>query len=236
MKKILWIFPAILALAAISTSCRKDPQEVIELLTESEAAEIIEDAVANRTSGLTAPTIDASEIVEAYLNACGEPGDTTFSTSKTAGVATYSYVFGMDWLLTCSNLGVPQSAEVGIEGNGNYSSPHWTGIQTTVGNLVFTGLSPQETAYVVNGSYDLDGNLTGSLRKVNPSINCVISMEVTNLLLDKTTQKISGGSGTFTLTASTANGQSKTMEGTLVFNGNNTVTVTVNGHEHTFEW
>ncbi|MBL7808230.1 MAG: hypothetical protein JNN28_10460 [Saprospiraceae bacterium] len=236
MKKHLLILPVFIGIIAFSSSCRKDPQEIIELITESEAAEIIEDAVADRTSGLTAPTFDAADIVTAYLNACGQPGDTTFSKSKTTGVATYNYVFGMDWLISCTDLGVPQSADINIEGNGNYSSPHWSGVQTTQGGLVFTGLSPQETAYVVNGNYDLDGNLTGTLRKVNPSIDCVISMELTNLLLDKTSQKITGGAGTFTLTASTANGQSKTLSGGLVFNGNNTVTVTVNGYEHTFEW
>lgn len=236
MKKHLLILPVFISIIAFSSSCRKDPQEIIELITESEAAEIIEDAVADRTSGLTAPTFDAADIVTAYLNACGQPGDTTFSKSKTTGVATYNYVFGMDWLISCTDLGVPQSADINIEGNGNYSSPHWSGVQTTQGGLVFTGLSPQETAYVVNGNYDLDGNLTGTLRKVNPSIDCVISMELTNLLLDKTSQKITGGAGTFTLTASTANGQSKTLIGGLVFNGNNTVTVTVNGYEHTFEW
>ncbi|MBC7774674.1 MAG: hypothetical protein H7246_04485 [Phycisphaerae bacterium] len=236
-KNLLPLF-SVLFFAALATltSCRKDPDEVIELLTNSEAAEIIEDAVANRTAGLTAPTIDAATIVDAYLNNCGVPGDTSINKAKTSGVATYDYTFGMDWLITCSNLGVPQTANIGIEGNGDYTSPHWLGNQVTNGDLSFTGLSPQEASYVVNGSYDLTGNLTGSLRKVSPSFNCIVALDLTNLILDKSTYKITGGSSVATVTASTANGQTKTVTGTIVFNGNGSATVEVNGYEHTFQW
>ncbi|MFZ4477872.1 MAG: hypothetical protein ACOYPR_21930 [Saprospiraceae bacterium] len=237
-QKNLLPFFAILFFAALAslTACRKDPEAVLELITNSEAAEIIEDAVANKTAGLTAPTIDAAAIVDAYLNSCGVPGDTSFTKVKTSGVATYNYAFNMDWLVTCSNLGVPQSANIGIEGNGNFGSAHWTGTDNTLGDLTFTGLSPQEASYVVNGAYDLTGNLTGSLRKVSPSFDCVIALELTNVLLDKNTHQITGGSGIATVTASTANGQTKTLTGTLVFNGNGSATVEVNGHSHTFQW
>lgn len=236
-KNLLPILPMLLiAVLALFTSCKKDPEEIAELITNSEAAEIIEDAVANRTAGLTAPTIDAAAIIENYLGSCGVPGDTSFNKVKATGVATYDYSFNMDWLVNCTNLGVPQSANVGIEGAGNYASPHWSGTDATTGALVFTGLSPQEASYVVNGSYDLTGNLTGSLRKVSPSFDCVVALDLTNLILDKGTYKITGGSGVATVTASTANGQTKTLNGTLVFNGDGSATVEVNGHEHTFQW
>lgn len=236
-KNLLPLF-ALLFIAALATltSCRKDAEDIIELITNSEAAEIIEDAVANKTAGFTAPTIDAAAIVDAYLNSCGVPGDTSINKIKTTGVATYDYSFGMDWLVTCTDLGVPQSAKVGIAGNGDFTSPHWTGAEATAGDLSFTGLSPQESSYTVNGSYDLTGGLTGSLRKVSPSFNCVVALDLTNLLIDKTTYKITGGSGIATVTASTANGQTKTLTGTLLFNGNGSATVEVNGHEHTFQW
>lgn len=237
-KKNLLPFFALLFVAALATltSCRKDAEDIIELLTNSEAAEIIEDAVANKTAGFTAPTIDAAAIVDAYLNSCGVPGDTSVNKVKTTGVATYDYSFGMDWLVTCSDLGVPQSAKVGIAGNGDFTSPHWTGTEATIGDLSFTGLSPQESSYTVNGSYDLTGALTGNLRKVTPSFDCVVALDLTNLLIDKTTYKITGGSGIATVTANSANGQTKTLTGTLLFNGNGSATVEVNGHEHTFQW
>jgi hypothetical protein len=236
-KNLLPLFASLFLTALVSlTACRKDPEEIIELITNTEAAEIIEDAVANRTAGFTAPTIDAAALVNAYLNSCGVPGDTAINKVKTTGLATYDYSFGLDWLVTCSNLGVPQSANVGIAGNGNFTSPHWVGTEGTVGDLTFTGLSLQEAAYIVNGSYDLTGNLPGSLRKTSPSFDCIVALDLTNLTLDKSTYKISGGSGIATITATTANGQTKTITGTLVFNGNGSATVEVNGYSHTFQW
>ncbi|MDX1912194.1 MAG: hypothetical protein SFV22_11935 [Saprospiraceae bacterium] len=236
-KNLMPLF-AVLFIAALTvlTSCRKDPEEVIELLTESEAAEIIEDAVANRTAGFTLPTVDAAQIVETYLNSCNTPGDTSLQKSKSTGAATYNYSFAMDWLVICSDLNVPQTANVGIEGAGTFGSPHWTGTDVTAGDLTFTGLSPQDASYVVNGTYDLTGNLTGSLRRVTPSFDCTVALVLNNLTLDKNTYKITGGTGTAVVTASTANGQSKTLNGALEFNGNGSVTVEINGHVHTFQW
>lgn len=224
------------ATLAVLTSCRKDPEEIVELITNSEAAEIIEDAVANRTAGFTMPAVDAAQILETYLSTCNVPGDTSVNRSKSGTAASYDYIFSMEWLVICSNLGVPQSAAFDIMGNGDFSSPHWSGTDATVGDLTFTGLSPQELDYIINGSYDLTGNLTGSLRRVSPSIDCLVALDLANLTMDKSTYKITGGSGLATVTASTANGQSKMLIGTIVFNGNGSATVTVNGYEHTFQW
>ena len=43
-----------------------------------------------------------------------------------------------------------------------------------------------------------------------------------------------GGTGMVSIQATAGNGQTRTLTGTLVFNGDGTATVTVNGHTHTF--
>jgi hypothetical protein len=236
-KNLPALFAALLlAAAATLSSCRKDPQEIIALLSESEAAEIIEDAIANKTAGFTMPTVDAAAIVETYLNSCNTPGDTLLNKVKTTGLATYDYTFGMDWLVACNDLSVPQSANVDIAGNGDFSSPHWQGSQVTVGDLTFTGLGLQDPAYIVNGTYNLVGDLTGSLRKVSPSFDCTVALTLTSLTMNKTNYQITSGTGTATVTATAANGDTKTLSGTLLFNGNGSATITVNDHTHTFQW
>ncbi len=229
---LLALFSAITFFSA----CKKDPEEVIELLTNSEAAEIIEDAISNRTAGITLPAIDAAQIIEMYLNSCNVPGDTTLHKDKAGGVATYDYTFNLDWLLTCSNLNVPQSAKVDIAANGSFTSPHWTGTEATAGNLIYTGLNTQEPAYLINGSYDLNGNVTGSLRNVSPALTCVVKLNLTNLSLNKSTLKIETGSGTAKVIATSANGETKTLNGSFTFTGNNSVEVVVNGYTHSFQW
>lgn len=232
------LFPLSIALAFATltafTACRKNAEEIIEVLTNDEAAEIVETAVSSRSAGLTMPVIDASQIVTAYLNSCNTPGDTTLNKSNSGNVASYNYVFNMDWLVTCNNLSIPQSAQVNIVGNGNFNTQRWTGNDVTAGSLNFTGLNLQSTEYTVNGTYSLEGDVTGALRRVSPTLNCVTELELVNLKVNKSTLKITGGNGTATVIATAGNGETKTLNATLVFNGDGTVTVTVNGHVHTF--
>lgn len=222
-----------LAALFIFASCRKSGEEIIALLSETEAAEILETSVSAKTAGFTVPVVSMAEIMELYLNSCNVPGDTTLNKSKVAVGATYNYTFNMDWLVTCSNLSVPQSAAVGITGNGTFSSSHWNGSDATVGELVFTGLSPQEPAYIVNGTYELEGDLTGNLRRTDPTLNCVTELSISNMTISKSSYQITGGSGSAKITGS-SNGRQQTLDGLLTFNADGTVTVTVNGHTHNF--
>ncbi|MBK7938034.1 MAG: hypothetical protein IPJ82_13495 [Lewinellaceae bacterium] len=228
----------ILALFALPflllTSCRKSAEEIAALISESEAAEIVENAVSDRTAGMTMPTVDVAQILSNSLNNCGIPGDTTLQKSNNGALGSYNYTFGLGWLITCTPLGVPQSASVDVSGNGTFSTTHWSGSDQTTGNLTFTGLSPQEPAYLVNGTYALEGDVTGDLRRVDPTFDCTTTITLTNLSISKTTYEITGGTGTVQVTGTNGQGNTRTLNGTLTFNGNGTVTVVVNGHTHTF--
>jgi hypothetical protein len=224
----------LVSFAALLGACRKNAEEVIELLSDSEAAEIIETAVSDRSAGFTLPTVDMAQIVETYLQNCGTPGDTTLTKSASSPAASYSMNCQLNWLVNCSALGVPQDATLDLNGNGNFSTTRWNGTGQSTGNLVMGGLAPGATNYTLNGTYSLNGTITGNLRRIDPSFNCQVVMTLSALTLDKTTYQINGGNGTAVITAQTANGTPQTINATLVFNTNGTVTVTVNGHTHTF--
>lgn len=228
----------LLALAAfvaiLFVSCRKNAEEIMALLSESEAAEIVETAVAERSAGAAMPAVDMTKLVESWLENCGIPGDTTLQRAKTTGPVTYNYTFDLDWLVQCNNLNIPTSAAVNVAGNGSFSTQRWSGSDATTGELSLTGLNPQAPDYIVNGAYTLEGNITGSLRNGNPTLNCTTTLNLINLTIRKTDHHITGGSGTATVVATNGKGQSETLNATLVFNGDGTVTVSVNGHTHTF--
>jgi hypothetical protein len=226
----VFFFAALISFA----SCKKSGEEIIALLSATEAAEIVENSVSAKTAGFTMPTVDMAQIVDTYLNSCNVPGDTTLQKSKTLPSASYNYTFNMDWLVTCSTANVPQSTAVSIQGNGSFGTPHWSGADATTGQLVFTGLSPQETAYIVNGSYDLTGDLTGSLRGANPTLNCTTELTLVNLTISKTTYKTTGGSGTAKVIATSGSGEQQTLNASLTFNADGTVIVTVNDYTHSF--
>lgn len=225
---------ALLAVLFVLSACRKDGEVVAELLTASEAAEITESAVSERTAGATLPTIDMTELLASIPQTCNTPGDTTIQKSNAFGAASYSCTFNLSWLLHCNNAGIPQSADVDVSGNGTFASAHWSGADQTTGELTITGIAPSATDYVVSGAYSLTGNLTGNLRRTDPTLDVQTTVTLANLTVRKSDYQITDGDGTVSVTASNGQGQSQTLTGTLVFNGDGTVTVTVNGHTHTF--
>lgn len=64
----------LLATFALLASCKKSPEEIAELLSDSEAAELVETSMSGKTAGLTMPVVDATRIIEGYLNNCNVPG------------------------------------------------------------------------------------------------------------------------------------------------------------------
>jgi hypothetical protein len=231
-QKISAILPLVVLLSFVA--CKKSGEEIIALLSATEASEILETTVSSKTAGFTMPTVDMAQILENYLNSCNTPGDTTLQKSKIVVGTSYNYTFNLDWLVTCSNIGVPQSAAVEMSGNGTFSSPRWSGGDATTGDLVFTGLSPQEPNYIVNGSYELVGDVTGSLRQDNATLSCTTELNISNMTINKTTYQVTGGSGTAQITCNSSNGQQQTLNGLLTFNADGTVTVKVNDHTHSF--
>lgn len=228
------LLPIALLTTTLLLACRKDAEEVVEMLSNSEAAEIVENAVTARSAGATMPAEEMAKMLEGDLGDCGIPGDTSFQRSSTAGPVTYNYLFDLNWLINCNNLGVPQDAQVGIAGNGTFNTQRWSGNNTAAGTLTFAGLNPQATAYTVNGSYTLDGGLSGNLRKIDPTLDVEITVNLTDLTIRKSDRFITGGTGTVVITATNGRGRSETVNGTLVFNGDGTATVTVNGFSYTF--
>jgi len=222
---------AVAALALVS--CKKDPEEIQALISDSEAAEIVETTVAERSAGATMPTVDMAELLASL--ACGEPGDTTFQHNGSAGPATYTGTFEIGWLITCSNLGVPQSAAFTLDGNTSFTATRWAGSGSGSGTLTATGLNPSANAYIFDGTYTGSRNLTGNLRTVDPTISTTTVLTLTALTIRKSDKVITGGTGTVQVTATNARGITRTVNGTLVFNGDGTATVTVNGYSHTFD-
>jgi hypothetical protein len=230
----LVIATACILMASLS-SCRKNADEVKEIITESEAAEIVEAAVSERTAGAALSTEEMARMAGSTLDQCNQPGDTSFAFSNDYAGASYTYQLGLDWLLSCSDLDVPQQLQFDMAGSGTFASVKWDGTQSSTGTLLLTGLDFQSAAYTLNGDYDYVGEITGDLRLVDPSLDCTIEINLVDLQLDKNTYNITTGSGSIVLTVSNGRGQTQTLNGQLVFNGDGTATVTINNLSYTFD-
>ncbi len=228
------LFTFLALAAALLISCRKNSEEAPVLLQDDEAAEVVETAVSGRSAGATMPGTDMTTLVESGLPGCGETGDTTLQRSNTAGPFTYNCSYQLSWVVNCNNFNIPQSADISLQGNGSFNGQRWSGSQSSNGALNLSGLNPQATEYTVNGSYTRQGELTGNLRHSNPTLNTSTDVNLSGMTIRKSDKQIAGGNGTALITASNGKGQTQTINATLIFNGDGTATVTVNGYSYTF--
>jgi hypothetical protein len=234
MKNIL-LFSLLSALTLSLVACSKDESNAPEVVSDQEATEIMESAVSSRSGGMDESLDNMMEMSAVAMNGlCGQPEDTTFSFNGSNLYATYNYTNTLSWLLTCSNFGVPQQLGFQINASASFDAARWDGSSTATGDLVVTGLKLLDTAYIVNGTYAHQGNVTGTLRNADPALDAILDVTLFDLTIRKQDRFITGGNGAFILAVTNAAGKTRTVNGTLVFNGDGTATVTVGGYSHTF--
>jgi hypothetical protein len=91
-----------------------------------------------------------------------------------------------------------------------------------------SGLLSTDTAYVISGVYKSAGSFASKVDTANHG-SSNISIAITNLTLQKPRRAIESGSAAISITGSTPKHGAFSYTGTVVFNGNGTATVTING-------
>ncbi|MES2800803.1 MAG: hypothetical protein V4638_12355 [Bacteroidota bacterium] len=225
MKKIALFSFAILFL--IATSCGKHKK-----FNEGDAVEFMEYAINDSGDGVAKQAGDLAKDLDDVISLlpCGTTKDTTIhfmlSGTNTAHYTFerhYELVCGADTSITCSGThdGYFESSRMRVDNTG---ARNWTttGIGTTYNNYTFNGKSNG------NGTWE---SKVGRNTTTNTSWNITSS----NVIIQKGTRKITGGTGAFTLIADVVDGDSFTFSGTITFNGDDTATIVINGNSYTIE-
>jgi hypothetical protein len=163
---------------------------------------------------------------------CNVPFDTTF-TYTISGDATGAFTHNWNFLLNCQ-AGIPVSLNVNASHEGTFSGPN---IEREVnGNRqrVWTGLQPFATEFVLNGSSTRYGTRTHNFGAGN-TFTWTLNRSVSDLTIDKDTHQILGGTATLEGDLIVSNGNNYEFDATLVFNGDGTATLTINGNEYIIE-
>ena len=87
----------------------------------------------------------------------------------------------------------------------------------------------------MNGAYTRNGSQESKIGQQN-SFTSTLTITASNLLVDKSTQEINGGTASFTLEGSGSGGTNITYTGSIVFNGNQSATLTLNGNSYPLNW
>jgi hypothetical protein len=159
---------------------------------------------------------------------CGVPFDTTVTYSYSGPNVTASFTHQWELTLNCVDTSLAFAGTF----TGNYDGPAITGSRTGTRDWVLTGIGTAYTAFVINGTFNCNGSWTMKVRSMNTFTNTV-AITCTDVTVDKITHRITGGTGTVNITCVVSNGHSYQFTGTVVFNGDHTATLTINGKTYT---
>jgi hypothetical protein len=196
-------------------------------LSESDAAAIVASSFGASTStyGLTGQIEDGAAVAtggsfgkaDAFASAVGE---TTITRQKTSGVYTYDYTF--HFVYGFAN----PSYEIQYDMKGIYSTPRMSSDDSAFAVLHFTSL--QSNPIVLNGTYVRLGSQTFRVGETK-QLTTVIEGTLTDITIDRSTKRVTGGTVVLTVTANRSDGTTITLNGTLTFLGNRQATLVING-------
>ncbi len=219
--------------------------ENVESLTNEEAAEIIAKELSGSEAeyGATAVYEDAAYLVNGgSVDEIPESNDITGYTVNDStiivedNVEPYTYYFeityGYDFIKNGRTFqtwmpGI-DSAIVRYASDGTYGAPIGNGGRTAhTEDLIFSGLSLTSQNFVVSGKYFWNSNSNSAVGE--KSMTVTGKLEITNLLIEKTTLLVVGGSGHLEMTVETSGGNSTSVTADIVFKSNFKAEITING-------
>ena len=241
MASFFRLFTFILVMMALGLSaCNKDAGDNIQpdsRITEEEAAAVVEGAVTARTQGLGAELEDALYLADEYAEKsgeggpCGEPFDSTLTYSiDTAGLAA-DYTVNWSWMASCNNLNIPVAINYERSTSGNYETARMISSDDANSTWAISNLIQGEN-YVLDGAYSRQGSQQSKVRN-QYSFSSTLLIEADNLNIDKGTRRIQSGIAGFTLTVTGPGNNTQSFEGDIVFNGDGSATILINGNSYT---
>ncbi|PUZ21509.1 hypothetical protein GA0116948_110158 [Chitinophaga costaii] len=233
-------FAILIFLALMTTglySCKKDDAPAsTTTVTEADAVELATDAVVPADGGMVLQVNNSVMIYQTAAIDCGVAKDSAIAGSSASGATpSYSYALNWNYLLTCSGV-VPSLLTFNFSGESKYDGVHMSSNDSSTGNFVLTGITPTATAYTLNTTYTRNGSQTSKIAR-NNSFSSKMSIESSNITVDKTSLKILSGEATIAISGSSTSGSSFSYSGTLTFLGNDKATLVLNsGTSYTIVW
>ncbi|NOX18543.1 MAG: hypothetical protein GXO87_09730 [Chlorobi bacterium] len=224
-------------------------QEQTEEITGEEAAEIIAKELSGSEAeyGAAAVCEDAAYIVKGgNVNELPENNNITGYTVNDStiimedNIAPYTYYFeltyGYDFIKNGRTFPVwapgIDSAAVRYSSDGTYAAPVGNGNRTAhTEDLIFSGLAVTSQNFVISGKYFWHSNSTASIGGKTLVVNGRLEMQ--DILIQKTTLLIVGGSGKLEMTVETNGGNSVAIDAEITFKSNSTAEITINGNTFT---
>jgi hypothetical protein len=232
-----WKMIALLFSLSFFVACtpEDDSPEPTPPITEEEAAELVEAALIEETDGIAKEAAEATSTAETYaLEAnCGLSGDTSIIYTIDRPNITGAYSTELSWELICEGP-LPTELQLERSMSGAYSTARISSNDTASSTWSISELltGPE---YVMNGNYLRSGTQEFAFQEER-SFETSLEVIITDLRMEKTTQEVNSGLGTFELNVTASNGTTTTITGSVEFIGNQTGIISFNGNSYTIAW
>jgi hypothetical protein len=237
MKKIKLSLVTMLLLSAVA--CKKtgnSPSSRISgNVSTDEAADMVGASLSVNSNGIANISDDAALAANAVVTAhtpCGTTRTDSISRQSHSGSAvSFNYKLKYAFTVNCSN-NQPDSLSASLTYSGSFSGPRLS--STNSGSSIFTvnGLLPTAKDFVINGEFKRSGSFQSKADTSNHGNNN-IDIILKGLTIRKVQRTIAAGSATFSISGDVPHKGSFSFNGTLVFNGDGTATLTINGAVYT---
>jgi len=211
-----------LTLAAL-VGCQRDKDVVLE---DTDVVETISSNL-KISNGGTLNDIQIASDISSLNPACNYQKDSSITSTGTNYNATLAWY----WDVTCTNA-IPTAINFTASGNSNINTTKLDYTGNSAFNYVVTGLALQSSSYIFNGTITRNGNTTLTLLNNTKEYSSNLGFTLNNLSVNKSTYIIESGSATFILTGTIANGSTYSKNGSIVFNGNGSATITLGGNTY----
>ena len=205
---------ALLALSSIFTSCEDDNASVVIVVSEERAAEVVATSLAYNTYGMASSVYYISNAINTQLN-CDETGtdNSTINYTSLFGGVTAVHQYNDSYSKTCSPNPI---INFETEAQQSVDAVYFSSNHNVNGDFVVTGLEDTALNELYSGMYHRVGDWYSKI--YHDSMDIDYTMAFNELVVDKATYYITGGTSEFTLiTKYSESTESYTFKGTVTF-------------------
>lgn len=216
-----------IAAATLFASCKKEGAVKTTNITNVQAANMIGAALSVNANGLANIKNDIALYAKNVTNAgkgCGVVDSFALARQEaTTSTINYNYALGYYYTVNCNN-NIQDNLSGTIKYNGSFDATNLTSVNSANATLSLASLSGSDATYAINGNYQTTGTFqTLDITQLSGSNN--LSIDIKDLLINKSTRAIISGTATVSVSGTVKNKNSFSYSGTLVFKDANTATL-----------
>lgn len=227
-------FYVLLLLLAAAVSCKKDGGSSLKIkgnVSTDEAADMVAASMSSNFNGVAGVSGDVTVSAQAFVSlhmACGSTRTDSISRSHSGDQVSYNYKLKYSYTLNCNSNNVPDNLLSNLAYSGSYDGPRIASTNSGSSSFTVSGLEGDIANFSVAGGYERDGSFKSKVDTTNAG-NSHTNINVQSLVVTKLGHKIVSGAATFTITGNVPKKGDFSFSGSIVFNGDGTAKLTVNG-------